>query len=418
MFTVDYVSESQHRHTRCRLCPLTHGSVVSPSVVTAITDSPTSVVDQGREFATLELEKQLNNICIEFSTVTTSGDAVTRQLVADRHAEQCNGLLGGALQPLSHDEVDGVPSAGGADLSPGTGEQFVQDVAVNLAAAISNFGVPGAENLMSAIGERVSSGSRSLALQDTLATFVYSAPAPEGGSASASSALGLVTPQLPVRKRFIRVEGSCYGCLRCSEGVDSTELVFVCPVCAVVLCATCALAQECPGCADKRREAVGRVDPEGMKAVIRYFGQILRDRAEEQEGVERLPISVSEGTTCVASFSQAVRTPLVLADALAAGSGFGPAQGAKQHLSVEEMAPAQRVAWDRTSVRPVPRRLLPAVVGEADSPAFHSGAVDSPESPTVSSDPDTQRCHECKINCDALSCMRCSLCPAACCDAD
>ena len=55
------------------------------------------------------------------------------------------------------------------------------------------------ENLMSAFGERVSSGGRSLALQDTFATFVYSAPAPEGGSASASSALGLVTPQLPVR---------------------------------------------------------------------------------------------------------------------------------------------------------------------------------------------------------------------------
>ena len=118
-----------------------------------------------------------------------------------------------------------------------------------------------------------------------------------------------------------------------------------------------------------------------MKAVIRDFGQIVRDRAEEQAGAERLPISVPEGTTYVASFSKAVRAPLVLADALAAGSVFGPAQGAKQHLFVEEMAPAQRVAWDRTSVRPVPRRLLRAVVGEADSPAFHSGAMDSPESP-------------------------------------
>ena len=55
-------------------------------------------------------------------------------------------------------------------------------------------------------------------------------------------------------------------------------MVFVCPVCAVALCATCALAQECTGCADTRREAVGRVDPEGMKAVIRDFGQIIRDR--------------------------------------------------------------------------------------------------------------------------------------------
>ena len=63
--TVDYVSESQHRHTRCRLCPLTHGSAVSPSVVSAITASPTlvlSVVDQCREFASLELERQFNDI--------------------------------------------------------------------------------------------------------------------------------------------------------------------------------------------------------------------------------------------------------------------------------------------------------------------------------------------------------------------
>ena len=113
-------------------------------------------------------------------------------MVRNTHTDQCNGLLGGPLRPLSHDEVDGVHPSGDPVLSLATSEQSAHDAATNLASAISSYGTPGHATLMSAISECVSLGSRQLALQESLATLTFLAPHQSGGSAGSSSCSGLV----------------------------------------------------------------------------------------------------------------------------------------------------------------------------------------------------------------------------------